>query len=180
MTDDWILGFVWGIGTISDSRLLVRYHDKDLLEKICITLHTRSRPYRPAEGKLAIQIPPSHPFFQRLLSLGWTGRLDKDRKYPIGNIDELEFIKGYCHTKATLDMWKYKNRRGEICEKPRLRIWGSYDIVARIDQYFVSELRTAPKKPYLHRSVNGDCWSVSYQSKSEVPRIAELLQLNHT
>jgi hypothetical protein len=172
---DWITGFVWGVGSLTWDRLIIRYHDKELLQQIADTLQTEAKPYHPTKGKTALRFSATHPFAQRLLSLGWTGRMDKDRQYPQGEFDELEFIRGYTHTKATTDLWHYTTRKGERKSSPRLRIWGSYDIVYSIDRFFVRELSTTPKKPYLHRSSTGDCYVVNYQSKREVPIILKTI-----
>lgn len=178
---DWIIGFVWGVGTISGSRLYIRYHDEELLLRITESINTKARPYHPTEGKTAIRFNLNHPFSQRLLSLGWSGRFDKDRKYPQGEFNELEFIQGYCYTKSTIGLWHGKNRRGERIKGPRLRVFGSCDIVFNIDQYFVNTLQTSPKKSHIHKGrtqdgYSGECYCVQYASKKEVPLILKLIE----
>lgn len=170
LSEDWILGFTWGIGTISDSRLYIRYHDKELLEQICIALAIQNRPYNLAEGKIAVKINLKQPFCQRLLALGWTGRFHEDRQYPDGEINHLDFIRGYCYTKTTYEP-----------QKPRLRIYGSIAILQAIDNYLVSNINTVPKKIQVCRGRTqdgyiGQCYALYYQSKIEVARIAELLK----
>lgn len=112
--------------------------------------------------------------------MGWSGRFNKERSYPKGEFNKLEFIRGYCYTKITIDIWKHKNRKGKIIESPRLRIWGSKDIVENIDQFFVVNLKTTSKKIQFHKSKTqdkylGNCYYVQYLSKKEVPLILELI-----
>ncbi|EGO63520.1 hypothetical protein ALO_12461 [Acetonema longum DSM 6540] len=178
MTEDWIIGFVWGIGTISDARLYIRYHDRELLQTIAETINTRSRPFSPTVGKIGLRIRLDHPFCQKLLQLGWTGRMDKSRLYPTGEIDHIEFIRGYCYTKSVVDTWKRKTRKGDVIRSPRLRIYGSQDIVYHIDQYFAKNIGTTPKKPALHTTKQGDCWVIYYLSIKEIPVLVSILELS--
>lgn len=173
ITEDWVLGFTWGVGTISSHRLFIRYHDVELLAEIAEVLRTKAKPYHPTEGKTALRFSLKHPFAQRLMSLGWSGRLDKERKYPRGLFDEIEFIRGYCHTKATLDVVRPKG-----VPTPRLRIYGSLDIVTKIDNFLAARFGLKPKKPQLCNGESGTCYAIYYQSKRDVPQIVELLQIN--
>jgi hypothetical protein len=170
MTDDWILGFVWGIGTISDSRLYIRFHDWDFLEVIADTLHTEARPYHPTHGKTALRFYISHPFAQRLLALGWSGRFNHQRLYPIGQFNELEFVRGYCHTKATVDFPIRKSKK-----IMRLRIYGSLDIVRGIDTFISYHIDKSIKKPYLCRTNTGTCYCVTYQNQKYIYDILNLI-----
>lgn len=106
------------------------------------------------------------------MSLGWSGRLDKERKYPRGSFDEVEFIRGYCYTKATLDVVRPKG-----LPTPRLRIYGSFDIVTGIDNFLAERFGLRPKKPQLCTGESGACYAIYYQSKRDVPQIVELLQI---
>jgi hypothetical protein len=177
---DWIVGFAWGIGTIINMGFYIRYYDEELLTQISENIEVKPIIHHSIRIKTFIRIPLSNMLPQKLFQLGWTGRLDKSRKYPQGDINELDFIRGYCFTKSTKDVWHCKNRRGEKIPSDRLRIWGSRDIVSNIDQYFVKHFETTPKKPYLYRNKTqdgylGECYSVQYQSKREVPRLAQII-----
>ena len=181
ITLEWIIGFVWGVGTISDGRLYIRYHNKELLQVIAEVIGTKARPYHPTEGKTALRFSHSNILSQNLLRLGWTGRFDSNRKYPIGLKNELDFIQGYCFTKLSYGLRAHKNRKGEIIKTPHIRIYGSYDIVCNIDNYLISELKTTPKKPALHKThtqdgYTGECWFVQYQSQKEVPLIMDFIK----
>ncbi|MBP2629430.1 MAG: hypothetical protein H6Q70_58 [Firmicutes bacterium] len=180
---DWIVGFAWGIGTIINSNFYIRYHDEALLIQIAQIIEVKPIIYHSQRIKTFARVPLSNILPQKLFQLGWTGRLDKTRQYPKGDINELDFIRGYCYTKSTKDVWHYKNRRGEKISSDRLRIWGSRDIVANIDRYIVENLETTPKKPYPYRNktqdgYQGECYSVQYQSKREVPRIVQMINMN--
>lgn len=176
MTIDWILGFVWGVGTISDSRLYIRYKDETLLENIAISLGIKGRPFHPTEGKTGLRMQLNDPFAQKLLSLGWSGRMDADRKYPVGDFDEIEFIRGYCHTKSTVDTINTHRKNG-FAIILRLRIYGSLNIVESIDLFFQRIIETTPKKPHLIKTNTGQCWCLYYQSQKEVPLITEILHI---
>jgi len=178
---DWIVGFVWGVGTIIKLDFYIRHPNEVLLMQMAENIGAQPIIHHSKRIKTSLSVPLSNILPQTLFQLGWTGRLDKSRKYPQGNINELDFIRGYCYTKSTKDVWHCKNRRGEKITTDRLRIWGSSDIVANIDRYLVENLETTPKKPYPYRNktqdgYQGECYSVQYQSKKEVPRIVQLIE----
>lgn len=167
MTQDWIIGFIWGVGTIAGSYLRIRYNNRILLQAILDIYDSKCRPHNLANGKTAILLPLDHVLTKRLFSLGWTGRKNPNRQFPVGEINEREFINGYCYTKMTVDNY-------------RIRIYGSKGIVSSIDNYLQRTIQTTPKTPQqclgkTQDGYSGQCWAIYYQSKAEVPRILEII-----
>ncbi|VBB08447.1 homing endonuclease [Lucifera butyrica] len=175
---DWIYGFVWGCGSFCgaeshDERLLVRHHDKKLLFLISKKIgsfkpHKRNNTY-------AIRITPGNEFVKRIFELGWTSRRDKDRQYPQGDINQLEFIRGYCYTKAAIT--KPSSGKNAI-----VKLEGAKNVLDVISRYLVNMLDIKYKEP-RKRSVNipnyGDyhTFVLMYQAREEVPKIISLLEI---
>ncbi|EGO64377.1 hypothetical protein [Acetonema longum] len=179
---DWIIGFVWGNGTITDYGLRIQYRNKALLQLIANSLQSKNAlKLRQYENKMMLLIPMEEELTQTLLSWGWSGRKDKHRQYPQGDISHLHFIKGYCYTKACISSWTYKSRKGVVHTTPSLRIFGGAGVIRQIDDYFVANLDTTPKRIYRNRCMNqtghvGECHYLQYLSKKEVPRLIAAIE----
>lgn len=178
---DWAVGFAWGIGTINRKQFYISYNDEVVLNELAETI---GKIYSRKTTKNVLWINLANILPQTLFSLGWTGRTDKFRKYPQGDIDELEFTRGYCYTKADLGICASRNRRKELVRRLRLRIYGNKNIVENIDLFLQRTLKTTPKKVYHVRVKKPDgqyteCFQIGYESKKEVLQIAELLQIKN-
>lgn len=180
MTMDWIIGFIWGNGSIVNRSLRLRYHDEKLLDLIVRYLQLQNTPYRSSKGTFILHIPGSHEITQTALRLGYWGKRNPSRQYPWGNIDQLEFIRGYCYTKAHVRTKMYKSRKGKIYFTPLLVIYGKEEIVKEIDSFFVSSLSTSYKKTYrnISHTSGREYYAVFYSSTREVPDIVGLIDTN--
>lgn len=181
LTEDWIIGFMWAQGTQTESHFIVRYkNEPDILATIAQSLGILNRPFQPAYGRWALKININQPIVQRLLDLGWSGRKDTDRAYMQGVFDESEFVRGYCYSKHTYDRPVRRRRKGGTYQAHRLRVYGSFDVLAHIDAFFQRECGTLPKKRVKHSTkiegkYTGTTYVLYYQGKREVEAILYFL-----
>ena len=180
MTDDWIIGFMWAQGTLAKDRFTIRYKkDPALLQGIAEHLGIPNRPFRPTEDRWALKMSASQPIVQRLLELGWTGRMDKERTYPTGEFNEAEFVRGYCYSKHYHSQPLRYKRDKTMYRIHQLLIYGSLGVVDGIEWFFHSQLHTGPKKIQLRKGsfgkYEGQTYAVVYQKKEEVFTLLEFI-----
>lgn len=159
MTEAFIIGIIWATGSISGKCLLVRNKNYEIIEPVASFF--KKKIYRLGNRNL-IKIRLSHPIARRLHDLAWTGRKDVDRRIPSGDIDLMEWAKGYCSVRAHID------KKGA-----RLRIYGSQSIVEALSNDILKNIGLAPKKPQHSISSEGETWGISYQTAEQVSIFSE-------
>lgn len=96
----FVLGILWGNGTLSQyeqmNSFIYKNKNKEVVNYIAsIIPHTRVITLKINDEDVWLcSYTKSHPFYNYLLSLGWTGNRSEIRMFPLGEIDELEFIRG--------------------------------------------------------------------------------------
>jgi hypothetical protein len=173
----YVLGIVWGNGTLSQyeqmNSFIYKNKNKEVVNYIAsIIPHTRvSNHKNNNEDVWLCSYTKSHPFYNYLLSLGWTGNRSEIRMFPLGEIDELEFTRGYVSVHHTLDT-NTKNKKF-----PRLRIYGAEPILQKkkINQIFHSRLNTSLKTVYMRKGTNRGA-ILTYFSKYEIPLILDFIE----
>lgn len=169
---DWVLGFFWGVGTMKHTNTsqfcLIRYrYDEETLPKIAECLQLPVKMYGDVP---AIWVPSHHWFTQRAIALGWSGRMNHDREYPIGVFNELEFIRGYCFTKATIGCHAIKGEK-----YTRIRIYGSEDILNHINKYISRHTGNKMVKTQITKTETGYTNYIVYASRKTVPEILKII-----
>ncbi|GIX59446.1 hypothetical protein BK744_09530 [Bacillus thuringiensis serovar zhaodongensis] len=174
----YVLGIIWGNGTLSQyeqkqmNSFIYKNKNKEVVNYIAsIIPHTRVITLKINDEDVWLcSYTKSHPFYNYLLSLGWTGNRSEIRMFPLGEIDELEFTRGYVSVHHTLDARIQKNKRF-----PRLRIFGAEPILQRINQILHSRLNTSLKTVYTRENTNRGA-ILTYYSKYEIPLILNFLE----
>ena len=85
--------------------------------------------------------------------------------------DWVGFCRGFLELQCSLDLWRHKNKRGEIIRTPRLRLYGQPDILRAV----ASHLPAAPKKLQSQSTRTGSTCLLAYQSPAEVSAILDFL-----
>lgn len=166
ISEDYIIGLLWTTATILESYLVVRSIDSHVVE---IIAEYTGRNVISVCDRPTVKIPVKHPLVCHLLSLGWSGRKDKNRGLPAGDIDIAEWIKGYCRVRAHLEQ-KYN--------KFRVRIYGSFNIISELSPLISDITGVGTKKPQLcKRGEGGDTWALYYQSVHECMELTKWLEI---
>jgi hypothetical protein len=173
----FVLGILWGNGTLSQyeqmNSFIYKNKNKEVVNYIAsIIPHTRVITLKINDEDVWLcSYTKSHPFYNYLLSLGWTGNRSEIRMFPLGEIDELEFIRGYVSVHHTLDTRIQKKNK----KFPRLRIFGAEPILQKINQIFHSRLNTSLKTVYTRKGTNRGA-ILTYFSKYEIPLILNFIE----
>lgn len=157
MNESYVFGILWAVATISDDMLLIRSVDESDIEPVAAFLQRKS--YLNG-GTCTLKLSLHHPLTVRLLSLGWSGRKDKERGLPIGDVDMAEWVAGYCRIRAHVSQGRDSKRR--------LRVYGSMAIIFGLSSLLYEVLGVKPKKPQQYKSYNGETWILHYQHPQEV------------
>lgn len=147
------------LGTYADGHFLVRCADRWYINAVADLFPTR--PYlqpRPREGKKAF----------------WTlksARVDL-RQELSGVADWPAFCRGVIELQGCVDLLHHRSRRGEERLTPRLRIYGSEELLDAI----MPVLPAAPKKLQRVSTATGSTCALYYQSPSEVAAILDYIR----
>lgn len=177
--DYWVIGFLWGSARFSEQYLLVQNLDKQLLEEVknITKIDNAIFTTKTTTGKTSyrIKIRLENKYVQKMINSGYEGRkgnLERKPPQPLPIEDEYAFIKGYFCTHYTYDLGRNGNKT-----YPRLRFYASHLILDILNKHLHRELGTTIKKIAEHGS-NDICKILYYQSKKEVPKIIEYLELD--
>jgi hypothetical protein len=186
MTQDWIIGYIWANGASITNPLShykyfrIQNQNRELLSEIAVCLDCNVK--EQSDGKIFIDINNKHPIYKRIFDLGWTSRSNNvERSYPSGSIDDLDFVRGYCKTKAHIGFHRCSKSNKM---KFRLRIEGASRILEGIDNFIVSWIHSKPKKLQrqvnpinlaIHQTKESYHYILYYQSQKEVLLFAKLL-----
>ena len=83
--------------------------------------------------------------------------------------DWIGFSRAFLELQGVLDLWRHKNKRGDILRTPRLRLYGQPDVLRAV----ASRLPAAPKKLQSISTRTGLTYQLAYQSPSEVSAILD-------
>lgn len=185
MTEDFCIGFFWAIGTIQQdgsrkqSFFTVRYKDETVLRDIssCVGGEVRKNKAMDRNGYFALTIPFENRVIKKMIALGWQGRMEKERKFPTGQFNQIDFIRGYCVTKLNIKRQKFGNMYGKA-----IRIYGAFDIVQNIDNILANTFRMTTKKVQTvniktQDGYNGNTYYVVYQSQKNIDDILDFLTM---
>lgn len=178
--DYFALGFLWGIGRITDEKtFLVQYNDEFVMKKIRDIVSHKQKVFpikekeeRKTTYRLKLHMYNSYVYWMR--HHGYEGRKqNEERTIPTFSTieQEAEFLRGYFFPHHSIDVIKIKGRYVD-----RLRFYASKPILERLNQHLHNALNTSLKKIQPHNKSNV-CHILYYQSKKEVPEIIKYLRL---
>lgn len=185
MTEDFCIGFFWAIGTIQQdgsrkqSFFVVRYKDETILHNIsnCVGGELRKNKAIDRTNYFVLTIPFESRVVKKMIALGWQGRMEKERKFPVGEFNRIDFIRGYCVTKLNIKRQKFGDKYGKA-----IRIYGSFNIVQSIDNILADTFRMPTKKVQTvniktQDGYNGNTCYIVYQSQKMVDDILNFLTM---
>lgn len=92
---------------------------------------------------------------------------------PFSSIrDVAGFCRGVLELQGTLDLWRHRTRSGAYVCTPRLRLYGSENLL----EFIGSALPAAPKKIQHIRTHTGSTCALYYQSAAEISDILEFVR----
>ncbi|WP_242291354.1 hypothetical protein [Bacillus cereus group sp. BfR-BA-01356] len=115
----------------------------------------------------------NHPLVNMLVEMGWSQVTKEERSFPIGDFNEIVFVKTFILLLHDLGTIREK-RKGKIIVRPRLRIHGSVDVLNNIGRVLHNELNVGFKKLQSDQKVPR-AKTVYFQSKFEIPKILEFV-----
>ncbi|MED2435268.1 hypothetical protein P4Z44_32690, partial [Bacillus thuringiensis] len=115
----------------------------------------------------------NHPLVNMLVEMGWSQVTKEERSFPIGDFNELVFVKTFILLLHDLGTIREK-RKGRMIIRPRLRIHGSVDVLNNIGRVLHNELNVGFKKLQSDQKVPR-AKTVYFQSKFEIPKILEFV-----
>jgi hypothetical protein len=164
------LGLLWGNGTVSGPKFIFRHKEKKWCDYVYELLDLKSPPFQMQNDRnhWVVMFGTQHPVYEYLLEIGWKGRTEKERDYPIGDIFHDEFVRAF----ILLHHYLKKKKDGRL----HLEIYGSRNILERINEILRELLGTTLKKVQKHTQ-SDVCHILNYQSQREIPRILEFLKI---
>ncbi|MCP8969734.1 hypothetical protein [Ectobacillus ponti] len=183
IVDFWIVGFIWGNGSITGSGkggFRLRSKRLDLLEQIrdalCPGRDLLQRTSTDGGISYVLHIPIQHHYVDWMRQHGYEGKLNIERRMPVlDEKEEAEFLRGYFAVHHTQDTFfnRIANHAGE-----RLRFYAAAEILERLNEHLHQQIGATKKKIQQHKGTEGACCVLYYQSKREVPQIMEYLRLH--
>lgn len=162
---EYQIGILWAISSYAEGRLVLRHKDRYFLDAINKSVGNtiysqRSRTDIQYVLKIRLPLPD-------LENIGYTSRNSDIRITP--EFAELDFFKAYLeiHSKADSHLVKTK---GYVYTRKRLRVYGSYYILERLNYFLVSYGLNEKKI----QSVNDKTMYLSYANQKELLKIYDL------
>lgn len=115
----------------------------------------------------------NHPLVNMLVEMGWSQVTKEESSFPIGDFNEIVFVKTFILLLHDLGTIREK-RKGRMIIRPRLRIHGSVDVLNNIGRVLHNELNVGFKKLQSDQKVPR-AKTVYFQSKFEIPKILEFV-----
>ncbi|WP_242298283.1 hypothetical protein [Bacillus cereus group sp. BfR-BA-01382] len=115
----------------------------------------------------------NHPLVNMLVEMGWSQVTKEERSFPIGDFNEIVFVKTFILLLHDLGTIREK-RKGRMIFRPRLRIHGSVDVLNNIGRVLHNELNVGFKKLQSDQKVPR-AKTVYFQSKFEIPKILKFV-----
>lgn len=171
------LGIAWRYGS-KRHMFSVRHIDPEVVNRYAELIpgdlkvtsnYRKDKDYVQWECNIYLQ----HPFFLKMVELGWKPLFEQDRVYPKGEFDEDTFVKSYIRLHHDIGTTRVKVRESYFI-KPRLRIHGSTDVLENIGDLLLNRIGIKKKKIQTDHKVQR-AKTIHYQSKFEVPKILEFV-----
>lgn len=176
-TDEFaeVLAIAWRYGSKRNDKFSIRSQRKWIIARfselvvrswsIRYCVYEGDEPYW--EGAVCL----NHPLVNMLVEMGWSQVTKEERSFPIGDFNEIVFVKTFILLLHDLGTIREK-RKGKILIRPRLRIHGSVDVLNNIGRVLHNELNVGFKKLQSDQKVPR-AKTIYFQSKSEIPKILE-------
>lgn len=92
---------------------------------------------------------------------------------PLSGIrDVVGFCRGVIELQGILDLWRHRNRSGTYVRTPRLRIYGTEELL----EFIGAAIPAAPKKMQHITTYTGKTCALYYQSAAEISDILEFVR----
>ncbi|WP_077297465.1 hypothetical protein [Virgibacillus pantothenticus] len=170
----WVLGFLWGSARFSGDYFLIQNSDKKLLLKVKRITGIQNKIFNTVtdsrKKSYRVKMRIDNEYVQYMIKNGYVGRqgnLERSAPRLFRRLDEHNFLKGYFYTHYSYD---------RVRTQPRLRFYASYQLLDMLNQHLHIYLGTTIKKIADH-SGSDVCKILYYQSKKEVPKIKEYMEL---
>lgn len=167
--DNYILGIIFSIGSISEGRLIFRHKCKYFLEQIQVLC--KNKIYEQ-DGRTGMQYVLKTRYFNidELRSIGWTDRNSSVRYLPVLNSYK-DFLRAYIELHSTLDYctkYRYKYKK-EKYKALRLRIYGNKEFIEGINSILNVKARVGLKSPQILH--NDKTAYIAYTALEEIQSI---------
>jgi len=185
MTEDWIIGFIWANGKIREDTkykcICIQNKNRELLLEIASFLGMDSKEMTSGVG--VIDINHEHLIYKKVMDLGWTSHWNCC--YPLDHIDDLEFTRGYCKTKAYISYGTKgvtrKNKR-----YLRFQIRGADPLLFEMNNKIMSWIGSKPRIVQRERTGTrllreddrkGRSYFIAYADAEDVHALSKLLAI---
>ncbi|HHT7044742.1 TPA: hypothetical protein ACTZ2N_005201 [Bacillus cereus] len=168
------LAFVWRNGHKSSGSFILSDDSFEYINRFATLVNTTVRSNSDKTlniGTWYCSLGMNHPFITEIIKMGWKSGSRYERDYPHGDFNDAAFIKTYINIRHDLSRKKSNGRRG-VYFAPRLRIYGSEQVLRRINQHFHETIGTKIKSIQLE-SKKKNIKTINYQSVEEVQNILE-------
>ena len=162
---EYQIGILWAISSYAEGRLILRHKDRYFLDAINKSVGNTiysQRSRTDIQYVLKIRLPLSD-----LKNIGYTSRNSDIRITP--EFAELDFFKAYLEIHSKSDSHLVKTK-GYTYTRKRLRVYGSYYILERLNYFLVSYGLNEKKI----QSVNDKTMYLSYANQKELLKIYDL------
>lgn len=167
LMNEYALGIIFSIGSVSEGRLIFRHKSKYFLEQIQALC--KNKIYKQ-DGRTSIQYALKTTYFniERLRGIGWTDRNSDIRHLPQLN-NYKDFLRAYIELHSVLDYCtKYKNKN-EKYKALRLRIYGNKELIREVDDILNVRAGVGLKSPQILH--NNKTAYIAYTSLGEIKSI---------
>lgn len=115
----------------------------------------------------------NHPFFLKMEEMGWSQITQGNRLFPVGNFNEIAFVKTYILLLHDVGTMREKKKDGYYV-RGRLRIHGSVDVLNNVCRVLHQQLGVGMKKLQTDHKIE-KAKTIYFQSKTEIPAILEFV-----
>ena len=167
--NNYILGIIFSIGSISEGRLIFRHKHRYFLEQIQILC--KNEIYEQInKTKIQYVLKTKHFDIEKLKAIGWTDRNASVRYLP--KLDNYRnFMRAYIELHSSLDYstrYRSKNKK-EKYKALRLRIYGNKELINSINSAFHTDAGVKLKSPQIIH--NNKTAYIAYTSLGEIETI---------
>ncbi|MBD7939654.1 hypothetical protein H9655_21660 [Cytobacillus sp. Sa5YUA1] len=176
------LAIVWCYGTLSVDSFTVRCKNRSIVARFK-ELVRKTRPLRSQTAYIqsdknkpydqwVCSMHYMHPFVLQIKNMGWVPITYEDKPYPTGEFDDETFVKTYIKIHHALDSSYSKKIK---YTRPRLRIHGTDNVLEKINNHLIGNLKIGKKK-IQKINISNKTKYLQYTSKIEIPIILEYVQ----
>lgn len=176
MIDDYALGILWATSSVLDGHTIIRNADPHFADEFARQAGGKIFTLQhPRNGTLLYCLKVRREISDYALSLGWSGRSDRQRVFPSVNNPEA-FTRAYIQCHSSIDLHRYTNRKGHAVVSVRFRVYGAEAIIAGINRVIHEFYECDLKTPQFSAST----YTLYYQNVDEVFRICEAVTSTET